>query len=203
MFELLAVAIAVIALVVARKAMDQAATLRARLDALEASGWRAQPIPPPLGASLAPEPEGTSERATSESTLGAAPIEPTAPLHEAPPSVPDDAAEEAAAAAAAMPPPPPPASPGFEERIGTRWVVWLGGLTLALGGFFMVRYSIDAGLLGPGVRTLLGGLFALALLAAGEWLRRKESASTTEAPPIADIPAILTAAGTSVAFATV
>jgi uncharacterized membrane protein len=82
-------------------------------------------------------------------------------------------------------------------------VVWVGGLTLALGGFFMVRYSIDAGLLGPGVRTLLGGAFALALLAAGEWTRRKESIAGIEALPIANIPAILTAAGTAVAFATV
>ncbi|HEY4747628.1 MAG TPA: DUF2339 domain-containing protein, partial [Steroidobacteraceae bacterium] len=65
------------------------------------------------------------------------------------------------------------------------------------------RYSIDAGLLGPGVRTLLGGAFALALLAAGEWTRRKESISAIEALPIANIPAILTAAGTAVAFATV
>ncbi len=102
-----------------------------------------------------------------------------------------------------MPPPLPPASPGFEERLGTRWVVWIGGLTLALGGFFMVRYSIEAGLLGPGVRTLLGGAFALALLAAGEVTRRKESISTIAALPIANIPAILTAAGTAVAFATV
>jgi uncharacterized membrane protein len=43
----------------------------------------------------------------------------------------------------------------------------------------------------------------LALLAAGEWTRRRESISTTEALPIANIPAILTAAGTAVAFATV
>jgi uncharacterized membrane protein len=50
---------------------------------------------------------------------------------------------------------------------------------------------------------LLGGAFALALLAAGEWTRRKESISAIEALPIANIPAILTAAGTSVAFATV
>ena len=104
---------------------------------------------------------------------------------------------------AATPPPLPQPGPGIEERIGTRWVVWVGGLTLALGGFFMVRYSIEAGLLGPGVRTLLGGAFALALLAAGEWTRRKESISTIAALPIANIPAILTAAGTAVAFATV
>ena len=104
-----------------------------------------------------------------------------------------------------MPPPLPlpPAEPGFEERIGTRWVVWVGGLTLALGGFFMVRYSIEAGLLRPGVRTLLGGAFALALLFAGEWTRRKENVSAIAALPIANIPAILTAAGTAVAFATV
>ena len=97
----------------------------------------------------------------------------------------------------------PPAEPGFEERIGTRWVVWIGGLTLALGGFFMVRYSIEAGLLGPGVRILLGGAFALALLPPANGRRRKESISAIEALPIANIPAILTAAGTAVAFATV
>ena len=38
------------------------------------------------------------------------------------------------------------------------------------------------------------GLVSLALLAAGEWTRRKESMSATEALPIANIPAILTAA---------
>jgi uncharacterized membrane protein len=117
------------------------------------------------------------------------------------------AATSASPASAAAPPPPtpplPPADPGFEERIGTRWVVWIGGLALALGGFFLVRYSIEAGLLGPRVRTFLGGLFALALLGAGEWTRRKESIADIEALPIANIPAILTAAGTAVAFATV
>ena len=82
-------------------------------------------------------------------------------------------------------------------------MVWIGGLTLVLGGFFLVRYSIEAGLVGPRVRIFFGGLFALALLAAGEWTRRKESISDIVALPIANIPAILTAAGTAVAFATV
>jgi hypothetical protein len=68
-------------------------------------------------------------------------------------------------------------APASRSGIGTRWVVWIGGLTLALGGFFMVRYSIEAGLVGPGVRVFLGGVFALALLGAGEWSRRKESIS--------------------------
>ena len=194
MFEFFAVAIAVVALIIARKAMDQVAGLQARLDALEASGWRAEPTPPPLVPTY--EAEATTAPETAAVTP---PIESATPLHEAPPSVPEDAI----GATPAMPPPLPQASPGFEERVGTRWVVWLGGLTLALGGFFMVRYSIDAGLLGPGVRTLLGGAFALALLATGEWTRRQESTSAIAMLPIANIPAILTAAGTAVAFGTV
>src|ERR1700761_5464905 len=201
MFEFLATAIAIVALVIARKARDQAAGLQARLDALEAR-WQTPPAPP-LVPSEAPAPTTTPEQTPPESAIAAAPVEPTAPLHDAPPSVPDDAAIDVAPAATMMPPPLPAAAPGFEERIGTRWVVWLGGLTLALGGFFMVRYSIDAGLLGPGVRTLLGGAFALALLATGEWTRREENTSAIAALPVATIPAILTAAGTAVAFGTV
>jgi uncharacterized membrane protein len=194
MFGFFALLIALVAFLFARKALNQAAMLRARLDAVEASAWQAKPV------TLSPAPLEAHAQTLATSSPGVAPEQPAAET-AAP------AANEKTAApsddAGAMPPPLPQAEPGFEERIGTRWVVWVGGLTLALGGFFMVRYSIDAGLLGPGVRTLLGGAFALALLAAGEWTRRKESISAIEALPIANIPAILTAAGTAVAFATV
>ncbi len=92
---------------------------------------------------------------------------------------------------------------GFEERFGTRWVVWVGGVALALGGIFLVRYSIQEGLIGPGVRIMLGALLALVLVAAGEWTRRKENLSGLPGLPTAHIPGILTAAGTTVAYATV
>jgi uncharacterized membrane protein len=82
-------------------------------------------------------------------------------------------------------------------------VVWVGGLALALGGLFLVRYSIEQGLLGPGVRIALGALFALALLAAGEWTRRKEFTTGIAGLPAANIPSMLTAASTMVAYATV
>jgi uncharacterized membrane protein len=81
-------------------------------------------------------------------------------------------------------------------------VVWVGGLALALGGVFMVRYSIEQGWIGPGVRVALGWLLAAALAGAGEWLRRRQPAPDAAAS-IANIPSILTAAGTTVAFATV
>src|SRR6185369_6760094 len=64
-------------------------------------------------------------------------------------------------------------------------------------------YSIEAGLIGPGVRVFLGGLFAAALIAAGEWTRRREIAIPLAQVPTAHIPSVLTAAGTTVAYATV
>jgi uncharacterized membrane protein len=199
--DFFALVIAIAALIFARKAIngqaglhEELARLRARLETIEDMGLRSRPapsLPPPLQRPQEPAPAPSPAIAPEP----AAAVETEAPRH-------------AAGDTAAMPPPLPPAQPvvdqpGFEEQLGTRWVVWVGGLTLALGGFFMVRYSIEAGLLGPRVRTLLGGAFALALLAAGEWTRRKESISTIETPVIANIPAILTAAGTAVAFATV
>jgi uncharacterized membrane protein len=199
-YDFIALLIAIVAFIFARKAIHQAATLRARLDAMEAA-WQARPVRPPL----APLEEFEQTLAPSSPGVAAEPP-PTVVAARVTPVAEDRQPETLGAASggpAAMPPPLPLAEPGFEERIGTRWVVWIGGLTLALGGFFMVRYSIEAGLLGPGVRTLLGGAFALALLAAGEWMRRNESMSTIDALPIANIPAILTAAGTAVAFATV
>jgi len=104
------------------------------------------------------------------------------------------------------PPSPVPSSSqkiGFEEKFGTRWVVWVGGVALALGGIFLVRYTIQQGLIGPGVRIFLGALLALALVAAGEWARRTEKLSALAGVPSAHIPGTLTAAGTTVAYATV
>src|SRR6202140_5333207 len=95
------------------------------------------------------------------------------------------------------PPPPPPArgpaqpAMGLEERFGTQWVVWVGGLALALGGFFLVRYSIEQGLVGPGVRVTLGALLGMAVIVAGEWTRRNEQQSGIGGLPVANIPSIL------------
>lgn len=196
-FDFFALAIAIAALAFARKAMNQVAELRTQLEAIGTKPATATAVSPPL------TPFEAFEQTLPPASPGSMPTPP--PLVPAVESAaPAEAEQEAAAGSPAAPPPPlPQPDRGFEETVGTRWVVWIGGLTLALGGFFMVRYSIEAGLLGPEVRTMLGGLFALALLLAGEWTRRKESISTIAATPIANIPAILTAAGTAVAFATV
>jgi uncharacterized membrane protein len=200
MLDFLTLVMALIALIAAFKAFNQVAVLRKRLEAIEATPSQARPSPPPL------PPREELERAPIVGAPGVAADDP-AMIEDVEPATTladhDAVLNDTIGSTTAAPPSLPQPGPGIEERIGTRWVVWVGGLTLALGGFFMVRYSIEAGLLGPGVRTVLGGAFALALLAAGEWTRRKESISTIASLPIANIPAILTAAGTAVAFATV
>ena len=57
---------------------------------------------------------------------------------------------------------------GFEELFGRRLPIWAGGVTLAVAGFLIVKYSIDAGLLSPTVRVIFGFMFAAALIAAAE-----------------------------------
>ncbi|QPQ54379.1 DUF2339 domain-containing protein [Allosphingosinicella flava] len=62
----------------------------------------------------------------------------------------------------------------FEEIFGRRLPIWAGGITLAVAGFLIVRYSIEAGLLSPVIRTLFGLLFGSSLLAAAELALRNE-----------------------------
>ncbi|HEY6257984.1 MAG TPA: DUF2339 domain-containing protein [Xanthobacteraceae bacterium] len=150
-------------------------------------------------------------RIDGSAAAGAAPAPPR-PAEHPPERVATPAPESPAAPAPSPPKPAPPSRPavptapapprmGLEERFGTQWVVWVGGLALALGGFFLVRYSIQQGLIGPGVRVALGALLALALIAVGEWERRNARLRGIAGLPGADIPSILAAAGTTIAYA--
>src|SRR5581483_6240251 len=141
-----------------------------------------------------------------EASLAAAPSE------KPPQTVPAAKEPEKKAEETAPPPPEPqpkaaqaplPAGPevSLEERFGTQWVVWAGGIALALGGFFLVRYSIEQGWFGPGARVIVAAIVALALVAAGEWTRRREITTGLAGLPKAHIPSVLTAAGTAIAYA--
>ena len=84
------------------------------------------------------------------------------------------------------PPPPPEPEPveeppakrewsiDFEELFGRRLPIWAGGVALAVAGVFLVRYSIEAGLLTPVVRVALAFVFGVALLAGAEAAYRYE-----------------------------
>jgi uncharacterized membrane protein len=143
---------------------------------------------------------GTSEAAAearpSADTLDLEepPREEIAPGAETPPAPVDDKPGPLSLPVAARAETPAPAE-SLENLLGARWAVWAGGLALALGGVFLVRYSIESGLLGPGVRLTLAALFGLALVAVGELIRRKALPKAEALYANAMVPGILTAAG--------
>lgn len=119
-------------------------------------------------------------------------------------AAPAEAAPEPAPLPARAPPPvPPPAPPprlprpGLESLIGARLPVWIGAIALVAAGFFLVRYSIEIGLLTPPVRTVLAALFAAILVAASEGARRLRA--TRDDPRIAQA---LAGAGIASAYGT-
>ncbi|HYC95281.1 MAG TPA: DUF2339 domain-containing protein, partial [Sphingomicrobium sp.] len=63
---------------------------------------------------------------------------------------------------------------GFEELFGRRLPIWAGGITLAVAGMLIVKLSIEAGLLSPPVRVIMGSIFGLALIGAAELALRQE-----------------------------
>jgi uncharacterized membrane protein len=83
----------------------------------------------------------------------------------------------------------------IEQLLAGRWFVVLGGVAIALAGLLFVKYANDNGLIPPWLRIVIGYGFSGALVAGGEYIRRKRN------PVIADhVPAALSAAGIVTAF---
>jgi uncharacterized membrane protein len=121
--------LAIVALVRTINIAERLRGLEARLAALELRGFGVPSTAPIAPAAVQPPPPPRPEPAAPAAT---APLEPP-PIPEPPP---------------VRQPPPPPVRPAvatppeyvasFEERFGTRWTVWIGGVALALGGIFLV-----------------------------------------------------------------
>ena len=85
----------------------------------------------------------------------------------------------------------------IEQALAGRWMVWLGAISVALAGIFLIKYSIEREWLGPGVRCTLGGFAGAALCGAGEWCRR--AAPAGRVPP--NTGAALASAGIATLYA--
>jgi uncharacterized membrane protein len=96
-------------------------------------------------------------------------------------------------AAPGPPPAPVAAREGFEQRLAQRWLVWLGGIALAMGGAFAVKAAADQGWLGPLVRLSLALVLGAGLVGVGERLRRQGTDGY--------VPAAVAAAGLCTLFA--
>ena len=112
---------------------------------------------------------------------------------------------EQRAAAAKIPQPvkmdtaKPQNSGGFEFQFGKRLPVWIGGVSLALAGFYLVKYSIEQGLLTEEVRIMLGFIFGALLVGGARYIREKN-------PTMADgarIAMALAGAGIADLYATI
>ncbi|MCE7796910.1 DUF2339 domain-containing protein [Sphingobium sufflavum] len=80
-----------------------------------------------------------------------------------------------AGAVDARAPTPLGAGAKFEDLFGRKLPIWAGGITLAVAGVLLVKYSIDAGLLSPVVRVVFGLLFGAGLIAGAEVALRQDA----------------------------
>lgn len=85
----------------------------------------------------------------------------------------------------------------LETLLGAKGSVWIGGLALLLGAVFLLRYTMEAGLLTPLMRVSLAGLLGLIALGSSEWLARRDLKTPVgkALSARADIPALLAAVG--------
>ncbi len=127
--------------------------IRARLNDLEGRAFGTVPEAPV--AVVEPQPEyRVAAKATTKRTASVI----RAPV--APPDVPLPTEPE--------PPTPRFADFSFENLVGGKLPIWVGGISLVFAGFFLVRYTIEAGLFGPGARSITATIFALAMIAMSE-----------------------------------
>ena len=62
----------------------------------------------------------------------------------------------------------------LERELASRWMVWVGGVALAFGGIFLVKFGVEHSVLGPTGRLVAAGILGLALVLASEWLRQRD-----------------------------
>ncbi|CAN7236806.1 DUF2339 domain-containing protein [Neorhizobium sp. LjRoot104] len=211
MIEILLLLLVILMVGLNRKTSNRVTALETELEAIKAGLLATQPVstaastaapaPVPAAAVIATEAvteepavraepvnlaePGTAEALPEETIAASATAEDVAAMEEAP----------AAAASTAPTPAKPKNRENLESYLGARWPVWVGGVALAFGGIFLVRASIEAGLLGPGARLVLACLFGLVLMAGGEIVRRRAMPQVSDRFSNAMIPGALTAAG--------
>ena len=135
------------------------------------------------GAALPPEPEpwgepwtAVAERRIAEIEAKPEPAEPPAPAAPAP-----EAPPEPEPWRESEPEPdwsPPQADEEretlgglFERFVAGRLLIWLGGIALITAAIFLIRYSIEIGLVTPQLRMIAAAVFGFALLGAAEYAR--------------------------------
>ena len=85
--------------------------------------------------------------------------------------------------------------------LAANWIYVVAAVSLSLAGIFLLQYGIEKGLLPPAMRVAIAILFGAALVASGEYLRRRwgdDAEATT-----AYLPSVFSGAGIVTLFAAV
>lgn len=103
------------------------------------------------------------------------------------------------------PAPAPKPTLDLETLLGAKGSVWIGGIALLFGAVFLLRYTIEAGLLTPIMRISVAVLMGVIALGLSEWMARRDlkSPAAQALAAKADIPAILAAVGVFTLFGAV
>ena len=183
--------------------------LRGRVDRLEYKLAQMVAGTPPEAAPAGETPWDAAARAQAAPAADTKAIARSEPEETAvtPPERPAEPARPAAAEKPTAPPvaPPPPLGPsGFDRALDwarDNWIYVVSAVSLGLAGIFLVQYGIEKGLLTPVMRVTLAILMGLALIGAGEYIRRRwgdEGDSDT-----AFLPSTFSGAGIVVLYAAV
>jgi uncharacterized membrane protein len=189
-------ALSIRSIVADRRLKTQIEVLTGKMGMLDHRIFRLDEQVRALGAGPAAPPPTPAEAPTPETA--AEPIAPEVPVADTPAVEPEPEPVMAVA-----PPPAPATGKPFEQRLAENWLVWLGGVTLALGGAFLVKLSIDYGLLTPPVRILLAVLLGIALCGASEWVSRREAQEDAGPSDPSYVPQALAASGAAIVFAAI
>lgn len=154
---------------------------------------------PPESDNEPAEPETTSTAEIAESPAAPPPL--PAPLPESAKG--GETAQRVYAARTEQETPERKSQLDAESTIGGKITIWVGGLALAFGGLFLVRYAIENAVLSPAARVMLGFAFGALVAALGEWTRRRPNQYALPGFERANIPAILTSVGIFIMFAAV
>ena len=167
------------------EAASRPAAAAAKIDSPWEAVTRAHPKPP---TGEEPKPEPASDDVLEEIVAGSEEAEPTD--EAVPPSI-------LAARVSSVP------SADLERRLSTNWLVWVGGVSLAIAGILFVRYIAEQGWLSPALRCSIGVVFGLVLIIAGEAVRRRPLQRAIAAVNPDYVPQALTAAGLVTSFGSV
>jgi uncharacterized membrane protein len=201
----LAIPVAVVVLLVGQSG------LKARVRSLEG---RISTLETALDTARRPEAAPADDRPAAERPAAAPAVETpagvgspgitsgTPPAPPAPPTAP-------------VPPPLQPTAPprpvagrrnhiaDFAAWMQANWIYAVSAASLALAGIFLVQYSVQNSLLPPEARVIAAYLLGLALVASGEWLRRRkgDGKGDDDGHSTAYLPSVFAGAGLVTLFA--